>query len=120
MTASKSIDQRREDLLKLIGSFRSCTVALSGGVDSAVVAKAAHLALGDKAVAVTGSSASLAEGELEAALGIARQIGIRHQVIATQEFEKPQYVQNAPIGATTVRPSCTRSLSSWQRSAVPT
>ena len=96
MTSSKTIDQLREDLLTQIGSYGSCAVALSGGVDSAVVAKAAHLALGDNAMAVTGVSASLAEGELDAALDIARQIGIPHQVIRTQEFAKPQYIQNAP------------------------
>ena len=35
-------------------SLGSCAVAFSAGVDSTVVAKAAALALGDRAVAVTG------------------------------------------------------------------
>ena len=51
----------------LIASLGSCAVAFSGGVDSAVVAKAAQLALGERAVAVTGTSASLAAGELDEA-----------------------------------------------------
>ena len=54
--------QLHEQLVSRIAELRSCLVAFSGGVDSAVVAKAAHLALGDCAIAVTGVSASLAAG----------------------------------------------------------
>ena len=78
-----------------MGGFESCAVAFSGGIDSTVVAKAAQLALGDRAVAVTGTSASLAAGELEEAERLARLIGIRHEVIATQEFDDPDYLRNA-------------------------
>ena len=72
-------------LVELIAGFGSCAVAFSGGVDSAVVAKAAQLALGPAAVAVTGRSASLASGELEAASHLAGLIGIRHVVVDTGE-----------------------------------
>jgi uncharacterized protein len=87
---------KRAALLANIAAHGSCAVAYSGGVDSAVVAKAAYEALGDKAVAITGSSASLAAGELQQAVEIARLIGIRHQVIQTDEFEQPAYLRNAP------------------------
>lgn len=93
---SESLARKRDQLLELIRSFGRCAVALSGGVDSAVVAKAAFLALGDQAVAVTGASASLATGELEEAIEVARQIGIRHEVMPTKEFENPEYLRNAP------------------------
>ena len=73
-----------------------CVVAFSGGVDSTVVAKAAQLALGDAALAVTGVSSSLASGELDEARRLATLIGIRHEVIETREFEQPAYLQNAP------------------------
>jgi uncharacterized protein len=69
-------------------------VAFSGGIDSTVVAKAAHLALGANAVAVTADSASVARREIEDARALAKQIGIRHVVIATQEFADPDYVRN--------------------------
>ena len=75
-----TISSKRDALLELLRSYGSCAVAFSGGVDSAVVAKAAHVALGDKAVAVTGTSASLASGELEEAQQIAEKIGIRHML----------------------------------------
>ncbi|HVA50970.1 MAG TPA: ATP-dependent sacrificial sulfur transferase LarE [Pirellulales bacterium] len=87
---------KRDRLVELLGRCGSCAVAFSGGVDSAVVAKAAQLALGDRAVAVTAKSASLAEGELDAARELAHQIGIRHQVIETEEFDNVDYLRNAP------------------------
>ena len=87
---------KRDALLELIGGYESCAVAFSGGIDSTVVAKAAQLALGPRAVAVTGTSASLAAGELEEARELARLIGIRHEVIATDEFSNPDYLRNAP------------------------
>jgi pyridinium-3,5-biscarboxylic acid mononucleotide sulfurtransferase len=83
-------------LVDFVRQFEACVVAYSGGVDSAVVAKAAQLALGDRAIAITGVSASLAAGELEAAKRIAAQIGISHEAIATQELMQPEYLQNAP------------------------
>ena len=90
------LSAKRDQLLNLLGGYGTCAVAFSGGIDSTVVAKAAQLALGDAAVAVTGTSASLAAGELEEAVELARLIGIRHEVIATDEFSNPDYLQNAP------------------------
>src|SRR5262245_46298863 len=80
-----SLDSKRDSLLASLRQLGSCAVAFSGGVDSAVVAKAAAEVLCDAAVAVTGTSASLAAGELEAARELAQLIGIRHLVIATDE-----------------------------------
>ena len=85
---------KRDRLLELLRSFGSCAVAFSGGLDSTVLAKAAQLALGEKAVAVTGTSASLAVGELDESKELARQIGIRHEVIETGELGIPEYQQN--------------------------
>lgn len=93
---SPTIAAKRDRLLALLSSYGSCAVAYSGGVDSAVVAKAAQLALGDAAVAVTGISASLAEGELDAAIALAQDIGIRHELLETDELANPAYVANAP------------------------
>lgn len=87
---------KKHALLDTLRSLDSCAVAFSGGVDSAVVAKGAQLALGERAVAVTGTSASLAAGELEAARELVRQIGIRHVEIATDEFASADYTRNAP------------------------
>jgi uncharacterized protein len=87
---------KRDRLLAFIGRYENCAVAFSAGIDSTVVAKAAQLTLGDRAVAVTGTSASLADGELDEATRLAQLIGIRHEVICTDEFSQPEYVRNAP------------------------
>ena len=91
---SAELAAKRDRLLDLLGGFRSCAVAFSGGLDSTVLAKAAQLALGDRAVAVTGVSESLAGGELEECRELARQIGIRHEVIHTEELANPEYQKN--------------------------
>ena len=90
------LETRRDRLLELLSSYRSCAVAFSAGVDSTVLAKAAYLALADQAVAVTASSPSLAEGELDQARDLATLIGIRHLVFETNELAKEEYVANQP------------------------
>src|SRR3954453_2937910 len=91
---SEMLTTKRDRLIAMLAGYGRCAVAFSGGVDSAVVAKAAQLALGPNAVAVTGTSAALAAGELEEAKSLAALIGIRHVVLATEEFANPDYVAN--------------------------
>lgn len=83
---------------RLLAVLRSWTdgvaVAFSGGIDSTVVAKAGHVALGDRAVAVTADSPSVARRELADACRLAELIGIRHVVIRTDEFSDPDYLRN--------------------------
>jgi uncharacterized protein len=93
---SDELIEKRDRLLEILRACGRVAVAYSGGVDSAVVAKAAQLACGDKALAITAVSASLASGECEAAEALAAQIGIRHHIIATDEFANPDYLKNAP------------------------
>ena len=96
LNTNVSIQQKRDQLLSNIRQLKSCAVAFSAGVDSTVVAKAAQLAVGEDAVAVTGSSASLAAGELDEARTLAKRIGIRHIVLETNEFAQGDYIRNAP------------------------
>ncbi|MCC9204267.1 ATP-dependent sacrificial sulfur transferase LarE [Arthrobacter sp. zg-Y769] len=69
-------------------------VAFSGGADSALLATVAHQVLGDRAVAVTAVSASLPTSERRAAKKFAREQGITHVEVCTDELDNEQYVAN--------------------------
>ncbi len=85
-----------QSLVDTIGGYQSCAIAFSAGVDSTVVAKAARVALGDEAVAVTGVGPALAQSELADARRLAHLIGIQHVEVATDEAEQLGYIRNAP------------------------
>lgn len=69
-------------------------VATSGGVDSALVAYAAHTTPGVYAVAVTADYKTLAADELESAQSVASQIGIAHRIIEYDELDDDNFVRN--------------------------
>ena len=85
---------KRDRLLAVLGELSGVAVAFSGGIDSTVVAKAAFLALGERAVAVTADSPSVPRAELAEAAELVRLIGIRHVVVPTEEFDNPDYRKN--------------------------
>jgi uncharacterized protein len=85
---------KRDRLLAILVDLPGVAVAFSGGIDSTVVAKAAALALGKKAVAVTADSPSVARSELATAKELAVLIGIRHEIVRTEEFDNPDYLKN--------------------------
>lgn len=88
------VQQFAEKLTSGIHQMGAVVVAFSGGVDSAVVAKAAWLALGTNAVAVTAVSPSVSAADLEVARQVAHEIGIRHIEVRTAEFDRPEYRRN--------------------------
>src|SRR5436309_3576713 len=75
-------------------SLGSVVVAYSGGVDSAYLACVAADVLGSRALAVTADSASYPERHRRLAIQIAQQFGLRHEIIHTNELERPEYRAN--------------------------
>ncbi len=70
-------------------------VALSGGVDSAVVAMVAKHALGkDNVLAVTANYQTLSSEELDTATKVASELGINHKIIEYNELENPEFIKN--------------------------
>jgi uncharacterized protein len=83
-----------QSLRELIGSFGSCLVAYSGGVDSVFLACVVREVLGDKALAVIADSPSLPRRELAEALEIAQRFHIPVRVVQTDEFNNADYLSN--------------------------
>ncbi|EDM81426.1 hypothetical protein PPSIR1_39585 [Plesiocystis pacifica SIR-1] len=87
-----------EDLARLESTLRRygpTVTAFSGGVDSTLVAVVAARVHGERALAVTGVSPSLAESERAFASRVAAELGLRHRLVDTHEIERAGYQANA-------------------------
>ena len=82
------------NLVEFFKPQQHAIVAYSGGVDSALLAYAAHRALADDMLAVLADSASLSRREYRHAIDFAQSHGIPLQIIRTREIENPNYQVN--------------------------
>jgi uncharacterized protein len=87
-----AVKERR--LHDLLTSYGSVIVAFSGGVDSAYLAVAATRVLGPRALAVTADSPSYPDHHRQLALRVARECGLRHEIVSTSEMDRPEYRAN--------------------------
>jgi pyridinium-3,5-biscarboxylic acid mononucleotide sulfurtransferase len=84
------------EIVQRIQRRGTALVALSGGVDSSLVAALAFEALGSRAVAVTLEGAAVARSEVERARRVARSIGVEHTVLAVDPLSRAEYRANTP------------------------
>jgi uncharacterized protein len=89
-TLSDKLDRLRQ----IFNESSEVLVAYSGGIDSTLVAKVAFDVLGDRALAITANSPSLLPADLAAAQVQAEFIGLKHQIVQTDEMNNPNYTSN--------------------------
>ena len=96
ITGSAAIDpaEKQEKLAARLREIGSAVVAFSGGADSAYLAWMAHQILGSDALAVTALSASYSAYDRGQAEAFVREAKLRHEFVATHEFDNPLYVLN--------------------------
>lgn len=88
------LKRKYERLKKVLNRLGSGIIAFSGGVDSSVLAKVAYNCIGRKVMAVTAHSPSHSSLDCKEAKIIAKEIGIDHRVIFTQEFKNDRFINN--------------------------
>jgi uncharacterized protein len=93
---SAEADEKEQRLRALLKQMGSAIIAFSGGVDSSYVAYLATQVLQERALCVTGESASLSARERATVEELARRFGFHHEIIQTDELSDPRYLANAP------------------------
>jgi len=88
--------EKQQRLLDRLRSLDALLVAFSGGADSAYLAWAAHIALGERSLAITAVSPSFSAYDREQAEALVRHVGLRHEFVTTHEVENPLYIANNP------------------------
>ncbi len=89
-----SLDEKYKLLQDNIKSRGSAAIAFSGGVDSTFLVYAAHEVLGNKLIAVTATSSTYPERELKEAIQYAKDMGVKHIIINSEELDIEGFAQN--------------------------
>ncbi len=91
------LDEREARARRILRDLGGVLIALSGGVDSSVLAALAAQELGDRAVAATAVSEVYPRREIEAAKDLARRLGLRHLLVNLDHLaDVPGFADNPP------------------------
>ena len=91
-----SAAEKYEALLERLLNLESVLVAYSGGIDSTLLAFAAHAVLGDSCRAVLATSDTYPERECVAARELAARLGFKLLEVETSELADPRFAANTP------------------------
>ncbi|AEG58522.1 ATP-dependent sacrificial sulfur transferase LarE [Desulforamulus ruminis] len=92
----EQLQEKYKQLKGLLKHYQRVLVAYSGGTDSSLLLAVAVKELGDQVLAVTAISPTSTRQEIEDAERLARQLGVRHEIIDSGEMEFKEFVQNTP------------------------
>ena len=93
---SPEVQSKYNALQSILREMGEVVVGYSGGVDSTLLMKVAHDVLGVRAVAVTGDSEAFPQGEVDAALNAAEQLGWNVVRVRTHELSNIHFRVNNP------------------------
>jgi uncharacterized protein len=108
-------EQRCAALEASLATFPDLVVAFSGGVDSSVLLHAAGRVLGPRVVALIGDSASLPRRELAEARAFAAALGLRCELLATDELASEDYRRNDGARCYHCRHALFTGMEGWAR-----
>lgn len=91
-----SLQAKYEELQQILCEMKSVLAAFSGGVDSTLLIKAAHDALGERVQAVTAWSERSHELDEQELKQLTTALGIRHHIMRYDEMDIPHFRENTP------------------------
>ena len=94
MDLDSTLAAKHEKLRTIIAGYDSALVCFSGGVDSMLLLRVAHDVLGDRCTALTAVSVTMAKSERQAAIDLGRGLGVKHEVVDSNELERPGFASN--------------------------